>query len=254
MSLSPTDSDKKVLRAFANRKPASNNRIESTGDRLNTIGFVGGGCIARWSGDHIIDFGYESGGKFGPALIRALKKYTAPNDWAKKNRGYVTMRKNSQYSYKWFGIISIAGKPKICLANEYKEDAMETRDDLGLPRGLVKIVSRNKIYEMGLKPSPAGPDWARQHEIDALRPPRKNGSRYTARATSGSFWAGQSERFPWRRNPSLTRQELLHLSAAAMQQRDYKTASLCDSAMEGSSSAMQQCAELFETKYRGLVQ
>lgn len=157
MSLSPTDSDKKVLRAFADRKPASNNRIESTGDRLNTIGFAGSGCIARWSGDHIIDFGYESGGKFGPALIRALKKYTAPNDWAKKNRGYVTMRKNSQYSYKWFGIIRIGGKPKICLANEYKEDAMETRDDLGLPRGLVKIVSRNKIYEMGLKPSPRVP-------------------------------------------------------------------------------------------------
>lgn len=133
--------------------------------------------------------------------------------------------------------------------NGNKEDALEARGDLGLPRGLVQIVSRNKIYEMGLKPSPSGPDWAKQYEIDALRPPRKNGSRYTARATSGRFWAGQSERFPWRRNPTLTRMELILLSQAAKRDRDYKTMALCDAAIEGNSAAMRQCGELFETKY-----
>jgi hypothetical protein len=72
-----TLTDKKVIRAFTEKKPAEGKLLSTDGKKLETIGFMGSGTIAQWGGD-MVAF-QDVGSRLGDQIVRAVKKELPAN-------------------------------------------------------------------------------------------------------------------------------------------------------------------------------
>lgn len=75
--------EKKVIEAFANKQPAHAGLLESDGQKLETVGFIGSGTIATWGEDDKIHMDSSvPSSRFQMTIIRFLKTVAPRMDFA----------------------------------------------------------------------------------------------------------------------------------------------------------------------------